>query len=183
LEACRPYLLLVANEQVAPDLQAKVGGSDLVQQTFLEAQRDFGQFRGNSEADLLAWLRQILLNNALAMSRRFRGTDKRDVGREVSLSDTPQADVLNNLRDLGESPSARAMAHEQDHALRAALNRLPDDYRQVIEWYNYERVPFDEIGQRLGRSGEAARKLWSRALNQLHAILDPPDDDSFRQSE
>jgi RNA polymerase sigma-70 factor (ECF subfamily) len=182
LEVCRPYLLLVANQQVAPDLQAKVGGSDLVQQTFLEAQHDFDQFRGNSEAELLAWLRQILINNAGAVSRQFRETDKREVGREVSLSDTPHAEVLNNIRDLGDSPSAWAIANEQDHALKAALNRLPEDYRQVIQWHNYERLTFEEVGRRLGRSPEAARKLWTRALDRLQQLLDPPSDRAFGHS-
>ena len=40
LESCRAYLLLVANRELDDDLQAKGAPSDLVQETFLEAQRD-----------------------------------------------------------------------------------------------------------------------------------------------
>ena len=58
LEACRPYLLRIANEGVAVDVQAKGGASDLVQETFLEAQRDFARFQGNTEAELLPYLRR-----------------------------------------------------------------------------------------------------------------------------
>src|ERR687883_158141 len=77
LEACRGYLLLVAERELAPDLRPKGGASDLVQQTFLEAQRDFARFRGDSEEELLAWLRRLLLHNVADFSRRFHGTGKR----------------------------------------------------------------------------------------------------------
>jgi RNA polymerase sigma-70 factor (ECF subfamily) len=180
LETCRPYLLLVANQQVPNDLKAKVGGSDLVQETFLEAQRDFARFQGNSEAELLAWLRQILLHNTAAFSRQFRDTDKRKIDREISLSDTPLVDFLNNVQGPADSPSAEALAREEDQALHDALGRLPEPYRQVIHWRNYERLSFEQVGQRLGRSAEAARKLWTRALDHLQQLLDPPHDEASR---
>ena len=85
LEACRGYLLLLARRELAPDLQAKGGASDLVQETFLEAQRDFASFRGDTEAELAGWLRQILLNNLATYSRHFRETAKRRLACEISL--------------------------------------------------------------------------------------------------
>ena len=175
LELCRPYLLLVANQQIQPDLKVKVGASDLVQQTFLEAHRDFAGFRGDSEAELLAWLRQILVNNAAGITRQFRDTQKRRIDQEISLSDTPLANLLQNIQDLGDSPSAQAQAHEQDQALHEAISKLPEQYRQVIHLRNYERLSFEEVGQRLGRSAEAARKLWTRAITQLEQLLESSD--------
>src|SRR5262245_24657724 len=83
-EACRDYLLRIANEELASDLQAKGGASDIVQETFLEAQRDFGRFAGGTHDELLAWLRQLLLHNMADFTRRYR-TDKRRAGREVAL--------------------------------------------------------------------------------------------------
>src|SRR4051794_17242378 len=87
LEACRPYLLLVANEHLGAGLQAKVGPSDVVQDTFLEAQRDFSGFRGDDAHELVAWLRRILLNNLGNVARHYRGTGKRDLAREVPLGE------------------------------------------------------------------------------------------------
>src|SRR5262249_3376165 len=81
LEGCRDYLLMVANKELDPQLQAKGGASDLVQQTFLEAQRDFGRFQGNSEDELLAWLRRLLLHNLADFTRRYRDTGKRQADR------------------------------------------------------------------------------------------------------
>ena len=85
LEACRRYLLLVAERELDPALRPKGGASDLVQETFLEAQRDFAGFRGRSQPELRAWLRQILRNNLANFHRRFRDADKRRLDREVSL--------------------------------------------------------------------------------------------------
>src|SRR5262249_52338401 len=79
LEGCRGYLLMIAREELAPDLQAKGGASDLVQETFLDAQRDFARFQGADEAELLAWLRRVLLNNLANFTRRFREAEKRSI--------------------------------------------------------------------------------------------------------
>src|SRR5436190_16314301 len=94
LEACRGYLQLVAGGRLDATLQAKGGASDMIQETFLEAQRDFGQFHGTSEAELLAWLRRLLLNNLSNFARHYRGTDKRAVGREVAVGPDGSSDAV-----------------------------------------------------------------------------------------
>src|SRR5215831_18239186 len=85
LETFRAYLLLVADRELDPELRAKGGASDLVQDTFLEAQRDFGHFHGSSVEELRAWLRCLLLNNVANFTRHYRQRAKRDIGREISL--------------------------------------------------------------------------------------------------
>ena len=96
---------------------------------------------------------------------------KRDVRRERELHA-----VLSDQGDAApfsepESPSRQLMAAEQAASLRAALIRLPDDYRQVILFRNIERLSFQEIGERMHRSNEAARKLWVRAVDRLRELL------------
>jgi RNA polymerase sigma-70 factor (ECF subfamily) len=175
LEACRGYLLLIARRQLEPDLQAKGGASDLVQETFFEAQRDFAQFHGGSEAELLAWLRRLLLNNLANFSRSYRSTVKRAVGREVPL----EPDGSNNEPDRGlaagdPSPSSLAAQNEQAQALWEALARLPDDHRQVIQLRYLEERSFEEIGRLMNRSSDAARKLWARAMERLRQEWEGP---------
>ncbi|HEV3256610.1 MAG TPA: sigma-70 family RNA polymerase sigma factor [Gemmataceae bacterium] len=176
LEWCRPYLLLVANQQLVPDLHGKVGASDLVQDTFVEAQRDFGRFHGASEDELLAWLRCILLNNVANVSRQYCETEKRQIKREIPLDEAPLGELLNALIDKGQSPSSQVLAQERDEVLRQALARLPEQYRLVIRWRSYERCSFEEVGRRMDRSTEAARKLWARAIEHLEQTLEPPDE-------
>jgi RNA polymerase sigma-70 factor (ECF subfamily) len=178
LAHCRAYLLAVANEQLKPDIQAKVGASDLVQDTFLEAQRDFSMFRGRSEAELLAWLRQILLHNLANVSRQYRETDKRQIHREVPLSEVPAVELLQALAGGDSTPSAHAVRRERDQSLEQAMARLPERLRHVLQWRTYERCSFEEIGRRLGRSAGAARKQWARAVERLQQILGPADEHS-----
>ena len=173
LEACRRFLLTIARQELDPELQAKSSPSDLVQETFVEAQRDFGQFHGTTEDELLAWLRQLLLHRLGKLRRRYRSTAKRQVGREVALDDGGSSDQpVAGLMATTQSPSGQAMAHEQDAALEAAIQRLPDDYRRVILFRYQKEHSFEEIGQLLGRSPEAARKLWSRAVERLQQELE-----------
>ena len=173
LEAVRQYLLSIARQELDPDLRAKNCPSDLVQETFVEAQRAFGQFQGDTEAELLAWLRQLLLHRVGKLRRRYRDTQKRRLAREVALggdssSEGPAGGLAANML----SPSGQAMEHEQDQALQAALGRLPDDYRRVITLRYQEQLPFEEIGRLLQRSPDAARKLWARAVERLQEELD-----------
>ena len=175
LDACRGYLLLLAERELDPDLRAKGGASDLVQETFLEAQNDFAQFKGNSEDELRAWLRQILLHNLANFTRRYRATAKRRLGREVALEVSgSSADREGGLTLDALSPSGLAMEEEQAQALRRALERLPDDYRQVILLHYQEQRPFEDIAPLMHRSYEAVRSLWARAIRRLRHEMEPP---------
>jgi RNA polymerase sigma-70 factor (ECF subfamily) len=167
LQACRNYLLLVAGQELPSDLHAKGGASDLVQETFLEAQRDFRRFQGTSEAELLAWLRQILVNNLANFTRRFRA-GKREVNREVGLDtdDSARAGAAA-LPDSILTPGSQAVEREQAEVLHRSMERLPDDYRQVLALRYQEGRSFEEIGALLNRSPDAARKLFSRAMQRL----------------
>jgi RNA polymerase sigma-70 factor (ECF subfamily) len=172
LEACRGYLFTVAQRELDPQLRAKGSASDLVQQTFLEAQRDFAGFQGETEAELLAWLRRLLLNNLANFARDYRETAKRQVGREVRLPDADSAHSgYGGLPTSSPSPSKQAMLHERSAGVLEALEKLPPDYRQVV-WLRYhDERSFEEIGQVMGRSANAVRKLWLRAVERLKQDL------------
>jgi RNA polymerase sigma-70 factor, ECF subfamily len=168
LETFRGYLLLVANRELDPELRAKGGASDLVQDTFLEAQRDFGRFHGNSAEELRAWLRRLLLNNVANFTRQYRQRAKREVGREVPL----EAGSSSHERGAGLaagtlSPSGEALAQEQAQALARAMERLPPDYRRVLALRHEEQLTFEQIGQQMQRTANAARMLWLRAVERL----------------
>jgi RNA polymerase sigma-70 factor (ECF subfamily) len=171
LEACRGFLLAIAQRQLDPELQAKGGASDLVQQTFLEAQRDFAHFQGDSDAELLAWLRHLLLHNLGKFRRRYR-TRKRRAAREVALDAGDSSDhPTRGIDTTAPSASGQAQAHEQVQALEQALGRLPEEYRQVITLRHKEYLSFQEIGCRMERSANAARTLWMRAIDRLRQEL------------
>jgi RNA polymerase sigma-70 factor (ECF subfamily) len=175
LESCRNYLLLVAERELDPRLRAKGGASDVVQQTFLEAQQDFGRFHGTSEAELLAWLRRMLLNNVANFRRHWAGTAKRRADREQPLTAPGSSRAGGSwIADGGPTPSRELMADERDAAVRAAVARLPDDYQQVLRLRYQEDQPFEEIARLMNRTANAVRKLWARAVERLEEELDRP---------
>ncbi len=171
--ACRNYLQVVARAQVESWLRAKVDASDLIQQTLLEAYRDFKRFNGTTEGEWLAWLRQILTHNALNFVRQFNATGKRQIGREFSV-DQLQAEGSGPglvLAAPGESPSENCLRRERELLLADALAQLPEDYREVISLRNLQRLSFDEVAQRMGRSRPAVQMLWGRALERLQQVF------------
>jgi RNA polymerase sigma-70 factor (ECF subfamily) len=175
LEGYRNYLLLVAERELDPVLRAKGGASDLVQETFLEAHRDFARFHGTAEGELRAWLRRLLLNNVANFTRRYRQTDKRQVALEQPLEPSSWSGTPGGrLPADTPSPSGQAAMDEEAQATQRALARLPDEYRQVLLWRYQDARSFEEIAGLLGRTPNAARKLWARALERLQEEMGAP---------
>jgi RNA polymerase sigma-70 factor (ECF subfamily) len=172
LEACRGYLLLIAQRELGAPLQAKGGASDLVQETLMEAVRDFGHFQGTSEDELLHWLRRLLLNNLADFTRQYRETGKRQIDREIRLEGGDSSDERGGLAASLPSPSNEAIAIEQAEAIRRAVEQLPEDYRRVLVLRYQEGRSFEEIGTLLGLTANAARKLLLRAVERVQRELE-----------
>jgi RNA polymerase sigma-70 factor (ECF subfamily) len=170
LAAYHEYLALLARVQLGRRLQGKVDASDLVQETYLQAHRNFAQFRGTTEAELAAWLRQILASRLAKLIRRYYGTRGRDVRLEQALAD--EMDQSSRMLDQGllapqSSPSQQALRREQAVLLADALARLPADYREVLILRHLEGLRFPDVARRMGRSLDSVEKLWTRALARL----------------
>ncbi len=170
---CRSYLGFVARSHVETWLRTKVDASDLVQQTMLEAHRDFDKFQGVSEKEWLAWLRKILVHNAADFVRQYRGTAKRQARCEVRFRDP--ADSLSpgapEPAAPGQTPSQEFLQLDNELRVTAALTELPEDYQEVIVLRNLQRLAFGEVAQRMGRSRPAVQMLWMRAIKKLQQVL------------
>jgi RNA polymerase sigma-70 factor (ECF subfamily) len=174
LELYRNYLRLLARTQIDLALRVRLDPSDLVQETLLEAHRDFAQFAGTTEKELLAWLRRILVRN-LADQVKHHKAQVRNWKRQESLEallDRSSSAAEQALAKGISTPSAQASRREQAVLLADALARLPADYREVIVLRHLEHLKFDDIAARLGRSAGAVRMLWSRALEKLGRLME-----------
>jgi len=174
LEHHRNWLAVLARLQIDARLRGKFDPSDVVQQTLLEAVRAWPQYRGETEAELAAWLRRILARVLAHQARHFLDARRRDLTREVAIEES----LGESSRRLGEavlasgtSPSEGAIRHERERKLADALGRLPDDYRDVILMRNIENLSHDQVAERMGRSSGAVRMLWARALASLRQEL------------
>lgn len=170
-EWCRPWLVRVAARELVHDRLAKTTAADCVQDTFLEAQRDFPHFTGGERAEFLSWLRRILLHNLSDHRRRFL-TRTRDASLERPLS---EVNASLPLVAQDEAPGEQVVAEEQARQLQSALANLPGVYRTVIRLRNEEGRSFAEIARLMHKPSEdAARKLWERALRSLRHAFDLP---------
>jgi RNA polymerase sigma-70 factor (ECF subfamily) len=173
LEAYRNYLRLLARLEVGRRLQAKIDASDLVQETFLQAHRAFPEFRGASETEVLQWLRRILASRLSKTIRHFCGTQRRDLQLERELGRSSRA--LQRVLAISQtSPSQGVVRREEAVLLANAVERLPDDYRDVIVLRNLRGLRFNEVAQQMGRSRDSVQKLWARALDKLRLEMGGP---------
>ena len=170
LEACRLYLLWVARRELDPGLRAKVGASDLVQDTLLEVYRDFQRFAGESEAELLAWLRRLLRNNILNAARTYRGTAKRDLGREQSLEALCGEGGDRGFVGRDADPAQEVARGEEAGLLREAVAQLPPELGEVLHLWNEGRS-FEEVARLTGRPASTVRTRWLRAVQHLQRTL------------
>lgn len=173
LERYRNYLYVVARTQIDLHLAVRASPSDVVQDTFLRAARHFPEFRGDTEGELLAWLRRILARTIVNAYAHHVRSSKRDLRRDrpMRLSRTAFDESSRRidcaLAATGTSPSMAAMRHEYSALVADRLAQLSEQQREVIILRNLEGLPFEEVAQRMGKTSVAVRQLWSRAIRQL----------------
>jgi RNA polymerase sigma-70 factor (ECF subfamily) len=172
-EQFRDYLRLLARLQIAPQLRGKLDPSDLVQETLLKAHKGRDQFRGQTTAEMAAWLRRILANDLAAALRRY-GRQRRDTALERSL----EASLSESSSRLeawlaGDSSGPRRHAERNEELLRlaAALSRLPDDQRTAVELRHLQSLTMAEVSLLMDRSEPAVIGLVRRGLKRLRELL------------
>jgi RNA polymerase sigma-70 factor (ECF subfamily) len=181
LELFRGYLLLLARLHWNPRLAGKLDPSDVVQQTLVQAWKGLPQFRGQSEVEMRAWLRQILARQLANLARDF-GRENRDVRREVSLAapagaiDDSSARLEAWLDDGQSSPSQRADRNEHLLRLAEALAALPEPQQAAVTLHHLHGLSVNEIAAQLERSPSAVAGLLKRGLRALREKLGSEQD-------
>ena len=179
LQLYRNYLTMLATTQLDRRLRRRMSPSDLVQEAMLEAHCDFMKFRGTTEREFLAWLRQILINCLHHAVETHLKAKMRDVRREISVEQVSRAldrSVLNfatMLADRGPSPSAPMLQRERAIAFADQLAKLRPAYRDVIVLRNLQGLSFEEVADRMDRKPGNVRMLWLRAIEKLKQTWEP----------
>ena len=168
----RNYLKLIARGQMATALRLRIESSDLVQETCLEAFRDFHQFTGRSERELLGWLRQILARNLVDQVRKQKAERALMPGSLESMVEESSRNLEKSFAAVTLSPSDQAVRREQSVILADALAQLSEDHQKVIVLRHLNHLKFEEVATRLGRSISATKMLWGRAIEKLRKILE-----------
>lgn len=169
LERFRELLVLLSRIRMDRRLRGKLDPSDIVQQTLLRAHQSLGQFHGQSDGELAAWLRQILAATMADEVRRY-GRSKRDAGAERMLLaslDESSACLEAWLASDQTSPSQQALKHEELSLLADALAAMSEDQRQAVELHHLKGQSLAEVGRQMGRSNAAVAGLLRRGLKEL----------------
>lgn len=168
-ERARPMLLLIASKLIGRDLQAKLGASDLVQQTMLEAIQSAHTLRCREPRQIDRWLKALLVNNIKDAAKFFRDRLKRSVSREQRLI------LAGNLESHFCEPSEPSGNDEQIQQLHHALQTIPAAHRQVLIWRFLEQLSYVQIGKLTGRSEDSVRMMINRSLTRLKRELSTHD--------
>ena len=157
-----PALRAKARARLPKALRGKVAESDVIQDAWLAACVDVGKFEDRGDDSFGKWLRGILEHKIGHEIGRHVAAGKRDVRRERRMR-TGSVDGFGAAPDQ-PSPSEEAVSAEEQEVLRAAVASLTDDYATVIRLVHVEGLTLVDAGARMGRSADAARKLYRRAL-------------------
>jgi RNA polymerase sigma-70 factor (ECF subfamily) len=179
LEQYRAFLHLRAQLRLNRRLRGKLDASDVVQEALLQALGKLGQFRGHTEAELIAWLLKILETTLAMTARQFR-VRARDVGRERSLEGDGQVSTVLLkawLTAEQSTPVEHVLHDEQGRQLADALAKLPPDQRLAIQLHHLEGQSVGEVADHMDKSRDAVAGLLFRGLKKLRLLLIEGDDE------
>jgi RNA polymerase sigma-70 factor (ECF subfamily) len=163
-----PALVAKVRGRLSPALLRKVSVSDVLQETRITAFRKCPAFEDRGAGAFAAWLFEIAEFEVRRVVRRYHGAAKRAAGREVSRNGRAPTTAF---AAKGPSPSEEAAASERRDDVLRALESLSDDHAEILRLTQFEGLSLGDAGARMGRSREAAKKLYGRALLCLTEAL------------
>ncbi len=147
--------------RLGPDLRRRLESRDILQATLLKAFVGIERFDGAGTRSLMAWMGPIA-QAEICDRADFYGRQKRDAGRDTSL-DAKVERVAERVR----SEASRLQLQEDTQRLERAIDALDEAHREIILLRSFEELSFREAGDRLGRSPDASRMLFARAMAAL----------------
>jgi RNA polymerase sigma-70 factor (ECF subfamily) len=151
-------------------LAGRLDASDVLQEAFLDADRQVQGYLRQPRVAFYVWLRGLAWERMLNLQRQHLGAQCRAVGRELSLPAESSALLARSLLARGPSPSEALLQEELRQRLQRALSKLEPDDRDVILMRHYENMTNGEVAQALGLGDSGATMRYGRALFRLKEI-------------
>lgn len=159
-----PRLLSFIRLKMGRSLRARLESRDILQATFLKSFEHLDDFDGSNGRSLLGWMMRIA-EHEIHDRADFHNRQQRDARRDEDLGDHP--DIVARTR----SALSRLILDERAERVEQALASLTESHRQVILLRTFEELSFPEIARRLGKSEDASRMLFARAMTALTLAL------------
>ncbi|MEQ9105412.1 MAG: sigma-70 family RNA polymerase sigma factor [Rhodothermales bacterium] len=159
-----PRLFRILVRMLGDDDEAR----SIMQETWLQAWQRLDSFR--RESKLTTWLYAIGINLArgvLRKAKRTRPLDEHDVGH---LQPSFNRGMFEHHVDAW-SPEQFAILADRKQVVHDAIDRLPDDYREVVIMRDIEEMDTDDVARALDLSNGAVRVRLHRARQALRALL------------
>ena len=157
---CAAKLLPIVRARMGASLREHLESDDLLQNVLLKTLRQLDRLDGADERSLMAWLARIA-ENEIRDQWAHHTRQRRDAARTLPLDDEMEAAASER------SVLSRLIASEELARIERALESLPDAHREVIVLRKFEELRFAEIAVRMGRSEDACRVLFARAMAAL----------------
>jgi RNA polymerase sigma-70 factor, ECF subfamily len=146
--------------------QNREDAEDVVQEAFLKAYSNLGNFQGQSK--FYTWLVRIAVNEAL-MKLRKRKTDKTvSMDEEV---ETEEGSMPREFADWSPNPEQLFGQSELGDILQKTIQGLPSSFRTVFVLRDVEGLSTEETAEMLGLSVPAVKSRLLRARLQLRERL------------
>ena len=159
--------------QIPRRWRAALSADDIMQQTYIDAFVDMNRFVPNGKGSFPAWLSSLAKCN-LVDAVRMLEADKRG-GNRRRIDPTSRDESFTALHDLigptRSTPSRHAARDEACAVLQWAVQQLPETYRQIVELYDLEGQPVQEVAWKLKRSPGAVFMIRARAHRRLREIM------------
>jgi RNA polymerase sigma-70 factor, ECF subfamily len=159
-----------------PRLRGRLDASDVLQEAFLDVDRDFNAYLADPKLPPLLWLRLHVGRRLMTLHRQHLGTKMRDAGLEISLyqgalPEASSAALASMLLGRHTSPTQAAQRAERMLRVQEALASLDPMDREVLALRHFEQLGRAEAAQVLGITQEAGAKRYFRALKRLKDVL------------
>lgn len=155
---CARKLLPLIRLRLGRTLRREMESRDILQTVLCKSLERLSQV--DDPAAIMSWLARIA-ENEIRDQADYHQRQRRDAARRAPLD--AAADVPSPVRQA----LSLAILSEQARRLEAVLDSMPDAAREVIILRKFEELTFPEIARRLGKSEDACRMAFSRAMAAL----------------
>jgi RNA polymerase sigma-70 factor, ECF subfamily len=170
-EECRPRLERMVEARMDPALRARLGASDVLQETWLEVQGRVDEWVRDPSMPFYLWVRFLAAQRLLKLRRFHVGAKKRDARRQVAVlpsgPEATTASLVAHLVATGASPSGVAALGEMRRRLAEVLDAMDATDREVLALRHFEEMSNAEVARTLAIEPDAASKRYLRALARL----------------
>ncbi|HGY90841.1 MAG TPA: sigma-70 family RNA polymerase sigma factor [Planctomycetes bacterium] len=172
-----PRIKLLVRMQMLDKLKAQVEADDIIQEIYIEVYKNFHKFEYSDPDSFFKWVTTVIGWKIKDFDKYFFKTAKRQPHETVSLqqkakgSDTQGFELGDAVPSGQETPSQIVMQKEGYQLLNEAMERLPENFRQVITFRQIMKLSAAETGERMGMNSNAVNVLFHRAQRKLHSIL------------